>query len=129
MKTPAVSEFPRGEWQLFFDVFSRQHRGWIVTVEVLDESVGAQVEGTGLALEGITASPSGEDEQTISVMLGGEPERHLAHTIVAPSRVYLDRSGIDTGRGELLMIESSDGSKTLIRFHNPVLPEQLDGVP
>jgi hypothetical protein len=129
MEPSATSTIPEGEWQFFFDAFSRQHKGWIATVEVLDLAIGAQVEGSALPFEGITASASRGGDETITVMLGGEPERHVTHTIVAPSRVFLDRSGIDAGRGEALEIESADGSKTLIRFHNAVLPEQLDGLP
>ena len=29
--------------------------------------------------------------------------------------------------GEVLEIESAGGAMTLVRFHEPVLPEQLDG--
>jgi hypothetical protein len=32
MKT---KEIPRNEWREFFDIFSRQHEGWLVTPEIL----------------------------------------------------------------------------------------------
>jgi len=50
MKT---KEIPRNEWQEFFDIFSRQHEGWLVTLEIFGSEIGAQVEERGLAFEGI----------------------------------------------------------------------------
>ncbi|OLE50804.1 MAG: hypothetical protein AUG51_26320 [Acidobacteria bacterium 13_1_20CM_3_53_8] len=50
-----MREIPREEWAEFLDIFSRQHEGWLVTVEVLSEEIGAQVEAEGKPLEGITA--------------------------------------------------------------------------
>jgi hypothetical protein len=127
MNTLATREIPRAQWAFFLDAFSRQHQGWTVTVEVLDEAIGAQIQGDGIPLEAIMLDAAAAGD-TISVMLGGTPERHVTHTIRAPSRVHLDQTGIDVGTGEVLEIESAEGSKTLIRFHHPVLPEQLDGV-
>ena len=31
----ATTEIPRERWVSFFDDFSKQHEGWIVTVEVI----------------------------------------------------------------------------------------------
>lgn len=28
-------EIPHDEWRSFFDVFSRQHEGWLATLEIL----------------------------------------------------------------------------------------------
>ena len=52
MKT---KEIPRNEWQGFFDMFSRQHEGWLATLEILGSEIGAQVEERGLTLEGIVS--------------------------------------------------------------------------
>ena len=50
MKT---KEIARNEWPKFFDSFSRQHEGWLVTLEILGSEIGAQVEERELAFEGI----------------------------------------------------------------------------
>jgi hypothetical protein len=122
-------DIERGEWEFFMDVFSRQHAGWTVTVEVFAQDGDARVEAEGLPFEGISVGSAGGERQTISVMVGGTPEGHLTHTIAYPTHVILDQSGIDAGLGETLEVISGDGARTLVRFHAPVLPEQLDGLP
>jgi len=39
-----TKEIPREEWNNFFDVFSRQHKDWLATLEVFSTDVGAQQE-------------------------------------------------------------------------------------
>ena len=34
-------EIPRDEWNAFFEMFSKQHEGWLVTVEVLGRDIGS----------------------------------------------------------------------------------------
>jgi hypothetical protein len=36
------------EWTRFFDVFSKQHEGWIASLEVFGDQVGAQTEAVEL---------------------------------------------------------------------------------
>ena len=36
-------EIPRGEWLSFLDGFSRQHEGWLVTLEVPEVQGGSGV--------------------------------------------------------------------------------------
>jgi hypothetical protein len=122
----ATREIPREEWIEFFDGFSRQHEGWLVTVEVLGSELGAQVEARELRLEGITADLKGDDEDTISIMVGETPDDHVTHTITAPSHVRLEQT--QEGANEALQIESGDRVTTLLRFRSAVLPEMVDGV-
>jgi len=128
MNLQTIREIPRAEWDFFFAGFSRQYMGWRVTVEVFDEALGSQVAASDIAFEGISADAGHGDGGSISIALGGVPERHLSHTIELPSRVFLDQSGIERGVGEMLEIESEAGAKTLVRFHAPILPDQLDGL-
>lgn len=122
----ATREIPREEWIEFFDGFSRQHEGWLVTVEVLSSELGAQVEARELRLEGITADLKGDGEDTISIMVGETPDDHVTHTITAPSHVRLEQT--QEGANEALQIESASGAMTLLRFRSAVLPEMVDGV-
>ena len=46
-------QVPHAEWPRFFEGFTRRHQGWLATVRVVDERLGAQVEARDLPLEGI----------------------------------------------------------------------------
>ena len=121
-----MREIPRHEWVEFFDSFSRQHEGWLVTVEVLGAEIGAQVEAQELPLHGITAELKGGDEDTISVILGGEPTGHVTHSVTGPKHVRIEQT--EDGADMTLQIESGDGVTTLVRFRSAMLPEMVDGV-
>src|SRR5712664_3846445 len=54
-----TQEIPREDWSNFFDVFSRQHEGWLVTLEVFGPEVGAQEEAHQLPFEGISIASDG----------------------------------------------------------------------
>lgn len=120
----STRELPRDEWIAFFDSFSRQHEGWLSTLEVLGAEVGAQIESRDQPLVGIIAEL--KDEDVITIFIGGKSADHLAHTIHGPTHVRLKET--DEGAHEALHIESSKGPTTLLRFRSPVLPESLDGV-
>jgi Family of unknown function (DUF5335) len=120
-----MREIPRDEWVGFLDSFSRQHEGWLVTVEVLALGIGAQVEAQELPLQGITAELKGGDEDTISVILGREPAGHVTHSIPAPTHVRIEQT--EDGADMTLQIESGDGVTTLVRFRSAMLPEMVDG--
>lgn len=117
-------EIPRDEWVAFFDSFSRQHEGWLSTVEVLGAEVGAQVESRDQPLVGIIAEL--KDQDAITIFIGDKSADHLAHTIQSPTHVSLKET--DEGAHEALHIESNKGATTLLRFRFPVLPQSLDGV-
>src|SRR5215216_5826603 len=56
-------EIERPEWSGFFDGFSRQHEGWLVTVEQVSMPRGpSAVEARELPLEGVSADPDGTDQ-------------------------------------------------------------------
>lgn len=122
----ATREIPRSEWGAFFDSFSLQHQGWLVTLEVLSRDIGAQVEARELPLQGVSADLNGEDESVISIMAGSGPQHHVTHNVSAPTRVMLKQN--EAGADEALEIESADGAMTLLRFRSAVLPEMVDGV-
>jgi len=115
-----VHEIKRSEWSEFFERFSDQHRSWLVTVELLAPAAG-RVQASGVPLERIEL----QDGERISVRLGGEsPEEK---TLPAPEHVRVERTphGADT----TLSIESESGTILLLRFHSPMLPQEVDGVP
>jgi len=115
-----TQEIPREQWTRFFDDFSKQHQGWIVTVEVLSSEIGDQEEASGLPLVGISADLKARDSR-IALMVGGRPDAHLTHIINTPKRVWFKRP--DEGAHEAIEVESEDGTMTLVHFRR-VPPEQ-----
>jgi hypothetical protein len=123
MKTREIS---RSEWPEFFDSFSRQHEGWLVTLEILGSQIGAQLEGRELALEGIVAEWDEVRGDEIAIMIGAKADDHITHNISRPTQVSLEQT--DEGADVALAIQSADGVTALIRFRSAWLPEMVDGV-
>ena len=121
-----TQEIPRGEWPTFLDRFSRQHEGWLATLEVLAIDIGAQEQARDLPFEGITANSRDSTPETIAISLGKNPEDHVTHTISEPTRVWLDQT--PAGANAALEIESADKVKTLLRFRSALPADMVDGV-
>lgn len=123
MKT---KEIPRDEWREFFDRFSRQHEGWLATLEILSSEIGAQVEERELAFEGIVDEWDEIQGNAIMIMVGATPDDHVTHSISHPEQVSLEQT--DEGADAALAIKSLDGTTALLRFRSPMLPEMVDGL-
>ena len=121
-----TEEIPREEWNKFFDTFSRQHEGWLATLEVLGRDVGAQEEAHQLPLAGVSLSSGGEEAEMVSIDLGKRLDEHVSRAISDPSRIWLQKT--DSGANAALEIEAADGTKTLLRFRSTMPPEFVDGV-
>ena len=121
-----TQEIPRDEWNNFFDVFSRQHEGWLATLEVFGPDIGAQEEAHELPLEGISIASGNNGTEAIAIHLGKTPEDHVTHTIAEPEHVWLEQTS--GGANAALEIESENETKTLLRFRSALLPEMVDGV-
>jgi Family of unknown function (DUF5335) len=121
----STQEIPNAEWNTFLDNFSRQHEGWLATLEVLGLDIGAQQEARDLPLEGITATTD-DQSPTIAISLGKGPDNHVTHAITEPTRVWLEET--PEGAAAALEIESADEVKTLLRFRSPMPAEMVDGV-
>jgi len=113
---------PRAEWFRFFQEFSRRHEGWLATVGVLHPSFGSQVEARELPLEGIVSSAGASGP--ISLHLG-RAAANVEHEIVSPRQVWIEVD--DGGAEEALGVVSEDGTKTIVEFRTPALPETADG--
>src|SRR5881394_2228549 len=87
-----TQEIPRQEWKSFFDSFSRQHEGWLATLEVLVSDVGAQEEAHELPLEGVSVASNTNQTETIAISMGRTLEDHISHTIVKPTHVWLEQT-------------------------------------
>ena|SRR5438270_7560212 len=121
-----MREIPRDEWAEFLETFSRQHEGWLVTVEVLGAEIGTQVEAEEKPLAGITAEQKGGSENSISVTVGLTPAERVTHNIQAPTQVRIEQT--ENGADMALQIESAGGVTTLVRLRSAILPEMVDGI-
>lgn len=120
----STQEIPHEQWNSFFDSFSRQHEGWLATLEVLDATVGAQPEAEELPFEGI--SVDSHDGESVVISFGRSPDDHVTHTIHQPKNLWLEQT--PEGADASLEIKAADDSNTLLRFRSPVLPEFVDGI-
>lgn len=119
-------QIPKSEWPEFLNRFSGQHEGWLVTLEVLSQDLGAQIEERGLALKGLSDEWDESEGNTIMIMIGNEPDDHVTHAITNPTEVSLEQT--DEGADVALSIKSADGTTALLSFRAAVLPETVDSV-
>lgn len=119
-------EIPRDEWRSFFDIFSRQHAGLLVILEVFGQEGDAQQEPRELPLKAISVTPTVDKSTAIAIELGKSPEDHVKHAVIEPTHVWLTRT--PEGANAALKIESADKTKTVVRFRSAVLPEFVDGI-
>jgi hypothetical protein len=120
-----TQEIPRDKWATFLETFSRQHEGWLSTLEILGTDIGAQQEVLNLPLEGISASRDSVPE-TIAISLGNDAKDHVTHTVTNPTRIWLEQTS--QGANAALEIESADEVKTLLRFRSALPADMVDGV-
>jgi hypothetical protein len=123
MKT---KEIPKNEWPKFFDNFSRQHEGWLLTLEIFGTEFGAQVQESELTFEGIVDELDEIHGNQIVIMVGEKPDDHITHSIARPTQVSLEQT--DEGASAVLAIKSADGVMALMRFRSPMLPEIVEGL-
>jgi Family of unknown function (DUF5335) len=123
MKT---KEIQRKEWPKFFDNFSRQHEGRLVTLEIFGTRVRAQLQERELAFGGIVDEWDEVQGHRIVIMVGAEPADHITHSISRPIEVSVEQT--DEGTDAVLAIMSADGVLALLRFRSPMLAEMLDTV-
>ena len=121
-----TKEITRTEWPSFFDSFSREHEGWLATLEILGPDIGAQIEERDLPFEGITDEWNETEGNTITIMSGARTDDHVTHTIRRATEVSLEQT--DEGADAALAIKSEDGVTALLTFRSPVLPETVDAM-
>ena len=118
-------EIRRERWSQALSEFSAIHEGWLISVDVLAPALGAQPEVHDLPLVGVVLEPRNGGSITIAAARSGVSQ--ITHMVQSPARIWIERT--DDGADVALQIESADGTKTIVRFKTPALPETVDGVP
>lgn len=110
----------RPDWNQFFDRFTRTHSGAIVTVNVSGALFGCENAIVEQPLCGI--SGDGED---VLIHIGARRRiDHIGHRIPRVRNVRLRQT--DEGADSSLDFDATDGTRTVLRFRSPMLPELLD---
>jgi hypothetical protein len=115
-------DIPREQWIRFFDDFSKNHEGWIVTLEVLGADIGDQEEVNNLPLVGISADVKAR-ENRVEIIVGGRPDVDVTRFIERPKHIWVKEPGAPGD--EAMEIESEDGIKTILNFHR-IRPEETE---
>jgi len=107
---------PETSWIEFADRFSRDHTGWLATVQVLDARAGAQLVAKDLPLQGISFDTKGTRPCSVEVSVGDTPTEHVRHVVDMPLHI---READEPDGSIDLQIEPADGSQTLIHLRGP----------
>jgi hypothetical protein len=105
------------DWKPFLENLSRRRYEWMTEVEIVSSEIGDQTLSSGLPLNGITLESAGAGTAVV-ISVGETVGNHQTHTVRNPTRVaYL---GGDTMYNDVVDIEEADGTKTLLRFTEPM---------
>lgn len=108
-----TQEIAKHGWVEMFDMFSKAHRGWVGTLEVLGPKVGAQIAEEEQPFEGIAADVKSSGGDRVTILLGAEPGAHRDHVVSDPKRVRL-RLEVAAAA---LEIEDHEGVAYILRIH------------
>ena len=111
------AEIKKENWKNTFDELNKRRYLWKTRIEVLSNEFGDQILSENLALNGITLERMG-DRTFIDISVGKNTEAHQTHTIKDPSRVAILTG--DAMHGDIISLEQTDGTRTLITFIEPV---------
>ena len=109
----STCSIPSAEWSNFFDSFTRQHYGWLVTVDTDADRVAEEE-----PLESIRWSADG-----IEIRAGDSHYRLARPSIVTVTTDDNDPTAVDR-----LELESGI-EKVTLRFRAVINPELVDGMP
>ena len=118
-------EIPHEAWVRWLNEFTNIHEGWLVSLDILSAELGAQPEIDNLPLLGVSADRIDHDG-TIAVSVARSASQHFTHIIEAVARISVERT--DDGADVALQIESTDGTRTILRFRAAALPETVDRI-
>src|SRR5437016_1322419 len=118
-----VRIIPREQWPAFLTSFSRQHEGWLVTIEGADGSAPAQMTAHNVPLSEITVEPTREDAVIVSIL---SDRQQAAYRISQPESIRLEENSQHAH--ESLTIKSRNGAATVIRFRSAIPAEAVAGM-
>ncbi len=118
-------EIQPARWSQALAEFSALHEGWLISLDILSQTIGAQPEVRDLPLVGIVAEPERKGG-LIAISAAKVNGEQITHMIHSPTRVRLER--MDDGVDAAMQIESAEGTTTILRLKTPARPETVDGM-
>ncbi len=120
---------PSELWAEFCRNFTRQHRGWLVTVE--HGAAGGEVRGSDRSSPPIAEFRSLElagngPRRQLYITTAGRPGAEQLSTVRQPVRIWFEQTQTGGHRG--VRIEGSAGETLVLRFRTAPRPETLDGL-
>jgi len=105
-------------------MFSRRHEGWLVSLTTRGPDGTVAVVAREVALQGVSVDTPQANALVIEV---GGRDGHLTHEVRDVATVAIDLTPDRAERA--LVLESRDRSTTMVAFHSPMRPEEVDGLP
>jgi hypothetical protein len=102
------------------------HDGWLVSIDILAPTLGAQPEVRELPLVGVVAE-TGTKGGLITISAARSDGSQITHAIQKPTRVRIERTS--DGADVAMQIESAEGTTTILRLTTAAHPETVDGLP
>jgi uncharacterized protein DUF5335 len=116
-----TQELDAEKWKEYFDSISSSSAGRQVTIEVMSEQLGDQVDVERLPLQGISYSPR---DGLLEVAVGGRGLRYpvlLQHFISSPQTISVEESSPLSPSA--ILVTDASGVQTLIRLFEPAAVE------
>ncbi len=108
----STRRIPPESWSSFFDSFSRQHHGWLVTIDT----------GSGRVAEEEPLEEVRANGRAVEIRAGAKHYRLPNASVLTVSAADSDETAIDH-------LEIASGSERLtLRFRAVINPELVDGV-
>jgi len=114
-------ELSAENWMEYFDSIVSSIDGLLVTMEVMSEQLGDQLDVERLPLRAISYDPK---DNLLEVSVGGRGLRYpvlLRHFIASPQTISVEES--DPRSPTAILVADASGARTLIRLFEPVALE------
>ena len=120
----SLREIPREEWAIFLDQFSRDHHGWIATIERAERSSHRDI--IERRIVAVAPEIHGRQISGVAIEFQDDAGAGASWRVEPPTRLRADEN--KDGLVQSLDIDGPDGTRTRIRFRTVAPPEALDGI-
>jgi hypothetical protein len=115
----------REDWVAALNGFTHRHDGWLVSLDIIAPQRAPQREFENLPLLGVSSERLNHDG-TLAISVSWSRNEHLTHMVHAVDRLSIEQTA--AGADAALLIDATDGTRTVLRFRVAALPETVDGV-
>jgi len=124
-RSMTLVEIPPERWSARLDELTRLHEWWLVSIDICTDREGRRREVTNLPLLGLSADRSATGG-TVFMSMACAGDGHITHVAHGVTRVSIEQS--TGGADAALLVDSADGTRTVLRFRTEVWPDTGDGL-